>query len=385
MLSKNLIVLLSFVFSIYDTTILNEKKRLFKRSPVGPVWPTKRIPYSFSNIIEFDFKERVIIEQAIKMFEISLAIDGDVCIEFVPRKNETDYILFVDTGDCSSSLGYYPGQNRISLSKYCYQIGTIMHELMHRLGFDHEHSRADRDEHIQILKDNSNQKSHSNFDKNTDAKLEDFDTPYDYYSVTHYNSDAMQKSNDKPTILSKIPALVNDNFKLFHSRETTSPIDIYKIQSLYHCQLMKTPLIMRNVLDESTKDLVETRFRTEAKFRGIATNIIDKYLSKTYTTCGSNHFWPSDYPLVDSKHPLYTLICQEKKELNGECKFSFECLNHQAACVRFMFKKTGSCVQIDNDQINKVKNTINDSMFKIGKTVKDTWETSVNKFKNIFG
>jgi hypothetical protein len=243
------------MLTTYDTTLINAKKRLLKRSPVGPVWPTKRIAYSFSNIIEFDFKERVIIEQAIKMFEVSLAIDGETCLEFVPRKNETDYILFVDTGDCSSSLGYYPGQNRISIAKYCYQIGTIMHELMHRLGFDHEHSRADRDEHIQILRDNSKPKSDSNFDINNDAKLEDLDTPYDYYSVTHYNSDAMQKSYSKSTLLSKIAALVNDDFKLFHTRETTSPIDIYKIQSLYHCQLIKTPLIVRSFLDESRKIL----------------------------------------------------------------------------------------------------------------------------------
>lgn len=93
----------------------------------------------------------------------------------------------------------------------------------------------------------------ANFEINPNSKLDNLDTPYDFYSVTHYNSDALQISTSSPTILSKIPALILDNFKLFHKRETVSPIDIYKIQSLYHCQLIKTPVIKKEPLDENTK------------------------------------------------------------------------------------------------------------------------------------
>jgi hypothetical protein len=113
--------------------------------------------------------------------------------------------------------------------------------------------------------------------------------------------------------------------------------------------------------------------------------MIDKYLNKSYTTCGTNHYWPSDYPLVESKHRLYTLICQSKKKIDQDCKLSFECIDHEAVCVRFMFKKVGTCVRIYNKEMNNVKNDINDAMFKIGKTVKDTWKFSINKVKEIFG
>jgi hypothetical protein len=136
MFLKGFFLVFVFVLSIFDissSTVIQERRR-FRRSPVGPVWPSKKIPYAFSNILEFDFEARVIIERAIKKFEISLAIDGEPCLDFTPRKNEKDYILFVDNGDCSSGIGFYSGVNRISLSKYCYQEGTIMHELMHRLG-----------------------------------------------------------------------------------------------------------------------------------------------------------------------------------------------------------------------------------------------------------
>lgn len=42
----------------------------------------------------------------------------------------------------------------VSLSDGCYNPGTIRHELMHVLGFYHEQSRTDRDDHINIIWDN---------------------------------------------------------------------------------------------------------------------------------------------------------------------------------------------------------------------------------------
>ena len=99
MILKTIVLLLVIAASL---DVSRSEKRVFRRSSVGPVWPTKKIAYAFSNILEFDFEARLLIEKAIKMFETSLAINGDSCIDFVPRRNETDYILFVDGGDCSS-------------------------------------------------------------------------------------------------------------------------------------------------------------------------------------------------------------------------------------------------------------------------------------------
>lgn len=36
----------------------------------------------------------------------------------------------------------------------CMSLGDIVHEVMHILGFSHEHTRSDRDQHISILWDN---------------------------------------------------------------------------------------------------------------------------------------------------------------------------------------------------------------------------------------
>ena len=105
--------------------------------------------------------------------------------------------------------------------------GTIMHEVVHRLGFDHEHSRFDREEFIEVRTENL-RGSHQNFAINKSRLLEMFlfcindifcskilikkkvnaenvyDSPYDFLSITHYNSDVQQIDKGKDNILSKV-------------------------------------------------------------------------------------------------------------------------------------------------------------------------------------
>jgi hypothetical protein len=52
-------------------------------------------------------------------------------------------------------LGYLKnlGAHQVNLSPACYasQTGTTMHELMHRVGFHHEHTRPDRDNYVDVI------------------------------------------------------------------------------------------------------------------------------------------------------------------------------------------------------------------------------------------
>lgn len=109
---------------------------------VGPFWPDSIIPYKIL-ASDFDPAQKAKIESVLNQFSLSLQVDERKCIQFVRKENETDYILFMDNGECSSEIGFVNGVNRISLNKKCISSRNIIHQLMHRLGFDHEHSRPD--------------------------------------------------------------------------------------------------------------------------------------------------------------------------------------------------------------------------------------------------
>lgn len=56
---------------------------------------------------------------------------------------------------CYSHVGRRGNGQTVSLSRQgCIYYGTVQHELLHTLGFNHEHSRSDRDQHIQVLLQN---------------------------------------------------------------------------------------------------------------------------------------------------------------------------------------------------------------------------------------
>lgn len=75
------------------------------------------------------------------------------CIKFVERTNEADYISITGQyGGCFSAVGRIRGAQQVNLQvPGCVTMkGTVIHELMHVLGFFHEHSRYDRDDYIDI-------------------------------------------------------------------------------------------------------------------------------------------------------------------------------------------------------------------------------------------
>ena len=76
------------------------------------------------------------------------------CIRFIPYAGvESDYIRITagNTG-CWSSVGRVGGRQDVNLQvPGCVtKKGTVIHELMHAVGFLHEQSRYERDEFINI-------------------------------------------------------------------------------------------------------------------------------------------------------------------------------------------------------------------------------------------
>ena len=68
--------------------------------------------------------------------------------------NSTDAeVLFY--GRCYSYVGRLGNGQTLSLSRQgCIYHNTVQHELLHALGFNHEQTRSDRDNHIRVVWEN---------------------------------------------------------------------------------------------------------------------------------------------------------------------------------------------------------------------------------------
>uniref|UniRef100_A0A8C9VG77 Metalloendopeptidase n=1 Tax=Scleropages formosus TaxID=113540 RepID=A0A8C9VG77_SCLFO len=155
------------------------------------------------------------------------SIENGTCIRFVPWTHQVDYLDIQPKSGCWSYLGVHGGAQTLSLqAPDCITSGVTAHELMHALGFVHEHSRADRDKYITIQWANIWKEHVKNFEKYRTSNL---DTPYDYGSIMHFGKYAYSEDGD-PTILPK----KNPNAQL-GQRFGPSELDKFKINKLYKC------------------------------------------------------------------------------------------------------------------------------------------------------
>ncbi len=151
-------------------------------------------------------------------------------------------------------------------------------------------------------------------------------------------------------------------------RNTLSKIDILQIQKFYQCDEIEAPKI-RKAIDFSDMLIMQQeadRFINEALFNGIDHDLATKYIEKSLNKCGLDHYWNMEYPLVDSKHKHYDLVCEEKKLVTNACRFSHECKGVDASCIRLFFKKNGFCFKTGNEKVNEIGQKVNDIIFKKG-------------------
>uniref|UniRef100_A0A914W0V9 Metalloendopeptidase n=1 Tax=Plectus sambesii TaxID=2011161 RepID=A0A914W0V9_9BILA len=108
------------------------------------VWVNGRIPYVISN--QYNHRERALLARAMEEYH------RRTCIRFEPRSAlDNDYLYIGKIDGCFSDVGRAGGRQELSLDDGCLEYDTAIHELMHAVGFYHEHERWDRDEFINIL------------------------------------------------------------------------------------------------------------------------------------------------------------------------------------------------------------------------------------------
>jgi len=182
-------------------------------------WPGGVVPYTFSTSV----KDTKNILAAMEEYR------QKTCIRWVPRTNEDAYVRIFNGGGCYSFVGRTGRVQDLSIGNGCNYIGTIIHEMMHAIGFFHEQSRADRDQYVRIDRENIRAGMENNFLSYDLNKITHLGADYDMCSVMHYGAKAFSK-NGKPTIVQRVKGECT-----IGQRAAFSDTDIRKINTLYKC------------------------------------------------------------------------------------------------------------------------------------------------------
>ncbi|XP_072237203.1 low choriolytic enzyme-like [Leuresthes tenuis] len=195
----------------------------------GCLWPKSTdgnvyVPFRISD--QYSQRERNIIVEGLQSFAAS------TCIRFTPQQRQRDFVDIQSRSGCFSFVGRRGRGQVVSLSRRgCVFKQIVQHELLHALGFNHEQTRSDRDNHVRILLQNVIPGMEHNFRKINTRNL---GTPYDYNSVMHYGRFAFSR-NRQPTIV-PIP---DANVPIGRATQM-SPTDILRVNRLYQCNSTAT-------------------------------------------------------------------------------------------------------------------------------------------------
>lgn len=217
--------------------------------------------------IDSNYTQRLqnLIETAITDFvgKVNQNIYKQECIKFQRiYPNETwihkYWVHFFPGNKCDSTVGkpFNPEKRNVSIGLDCMTQGVIQHELLHILGFWHEHSRTDRDQYVDIHWENVMDKAKENFRQFSDPVDDHLGLPYDYASIMHYKWDEFSK-NGNVTVQPKFA-----NTSVIGQRDAPTTLDLMKVRLRYKCMkhqnesayraLLKYPIPLE--LDDNAPD-----------------------------------------------------------------------------------------------------------------------------------
>ncbi|KAK2192635.1 hypothetical protein NP493_27g02025 [Ridgeia piscesae] len=193
------------------------------------LWDHAVIPYEID--ANFSGAHKALFKQAMRHWE------NYTCVSFVERTpDHYNYIVFTERpcGCCSFVGKRGDGGQAISIGKNCDKFGIVVHELGHVIGFWHEHTRPDRDDHVEIIYKNIMPGQEYNFNKLSSNEVESLGEAYDFESIMHYARNTFSRGTYVDTILPRRNANTLTRPEI-GQRVRLSPGDITQAGKLYKC------------------------------------------------------------------------------------------------------------------------------------------------------
>lgn len=173
---------------------------------------------------------RFTIERAMK------TIQSVSCVQFKeyqepywPWEKKHHHLKIINETGCWSIIGSTGrGSQELSLGPGCRWHGTVLHELMHALGFGHMHCNRNRDKYIRIHWDNIEEEKVHNFELLDPYWYEV--SIFDYSSIMLYGSRSFSKDG---SITMEHP--LGGRLSEPYEKGRLSNNDIYYLNKLYNC------------------------------------------------------------------------------------------------------------------------------------------------------
>ncbi|XP_055599592.1 seminal metalloprotease 1-like [Uranotaenia lowii] len=209
--------------------VLNQRQLDTAKSGRNPVvtpeekWINNLVPYVVEENYFSPENIRLIREAMNRIEEVSF-------IQFRPRKSEQIYLVVSgEPTGCWSTLGRHRGPNRMNLSPAeCMREGSVVHQLLHVLGFGHETNSVDRDFFMDIVYQNIEPSLGVNLRKYDGFQFPDFGISMDMDSILHFGWNHFSLDGSQ-TIYTK------ERNATLGQRESLSLKDIRKLNMMYKC------------------------------------------------------------------------------------------------------------------------------------------------------